>query len=137
MSKGKRVMVGLVAAVVLVGAYAVGVEEILQAALALVALAAFFVALGAPWAGEVVRARRIELVDAERRVRAALTLGPDGTPTVSRFAEDGELRAIVALRENGSQGILLRDRDGQMRVMVGLDEQGRVIWKTMGGSESC
>lgn len=84
---------------------------------------------------KVIRAQRFELVDSKGKVRAALTLGPDGTPTVSRFTEDGELRAIVALHENGSQGILLRDKDGHMRVMVGLDEEGRVIWKTTGGSE--
>jgi hypothetical protein len=89
--------------------------------------------------GEEVLARHVILVDRTPTVRATLTMGQEGGPSLLLFDERGKVRLGLTLLEDGRPGLGLRDAEEHSRVLVTLepngspvvrllDGQGRVVW---------
>ncbi len=69
----------------------------------------------------VLRAQRVEVVDARGEPRAVMSTLQDGSPSIILSDEDGRMRAVVVL-----------PRQGQPRMMF-IDELGQRIWEAPEG----
>lgn len=89
---------------------------------------------------EVVRARRIEVVDEAGRTRALLAARPgDGAPALHFLDATGRLR-IALVTVEGSTGLSLYDAEGRTRIVLAIlpdappglrlwDAAGRVLFR--------
>lgn len=87
-----------------------------------IAATAVVLALGAAWlagarAGddEVLRARKIEMIDAEGRVRAELAIDADGSAGLFLRDAEGRVRGC-AIHDEAQTGFFALDTQGQVRV---------------------
>jgi len=88
-------------------------------------LAAAFLTLGAGWVGtaardvsevpDVLRARAVQMVDAEGRVRAELAIDDDGSAGLFVRDEEGRSRAVL-VHDAAQSALYLLDEDGTIRV---------------------
>ncbi len=90
---------------------------------------------------EVIRVKRIELVDSEGTVRAALAVHEDGTAGLDLSDEGGQVRASLTLAAAGVPRLNLLGRDGGVQASLGFgtdwrtqlvltDRHAQVIWST-------
>jgi hypothetical protein len=89
---------------------------------------------------EVLRARRIEVVDAAGRLRILLGVLPDGTPMLGLSDAARRLRIGLAVHPNGLAQLTLGDAAGRTRISLALlldgtpslflqDAAGRVLFQ--------
>lgn len=92
----------------------------------------------APLATEVLRAKRIELVDDSGQVRSRLNVEPDGQVVLRLFDQDHTIRVKLGASTDGSGLVLLNDKtelgiqilansDGARLMLVGKDGVQQVI----------
>jgi hypothetical protein len=74
----------------------------------------------------VLRARAIELVNAEGQVVGQLYTGEDGAGNLRLRSADGAVRVKLGATDDGS-GLLLLDRDVQPAVVVATDAEGTSV----------
>ena len=74
--------------------------------------------------GKVLRAERIILQDANRKVRAELGL-KNGGPSLTLFDEQGKCRASLALSKDGSSSLSFYDKGGDCRAVLLVRSDGR------------
>ena len=88
---------------------------------------------------DVIRARRIELVDAQGIVRAALAVHADGTAGVDLSDAEGRVHASLTLDAGGVPRLNLLGKTGEVRAALGFgpdwrtqlvlsDSNAQVIW---------
>jgi len=82
----------------------------------------------APVAG-VLRARLIELVDANGRTRAQLHLGEDGGGNLRLYGGNGEVRVKLGGTTAGG-GLILMDARTEPVVLLAADERGPALTLT-------
>jgi hypothetical protein len=85
---------------------------------AVVAVAAIAYALGTTTAPDVVRGQRFELIDAEGRVCASLTV-VDGGPGLLLYDQDGRVRSRLCVDANEGPSLQLLDAEGRERAILG------------------
>ena len=92
---------------------------------ALVALfgAAILVAAAPAGPRKVVEAERFVVRDAAGKVRAALGIREDGSPSLNLYDQDAKTRAVLGL-EGGDPVLGLLDQAGHGRVQVAFEESG-------------
>jgi hypothetical protein len=73
---------------------------------------------------EILRAQRIEVVDATGRTRIALAVHPDGEAGLILVDAAGRTRAGLMLTPDGSPGLILRDAAGRTRVGLVVRQEG-------------
>jgi hypothetical protein len=73
--------------------------------------------MGQPQALELVKARRVVLVDSEGEVRAALAVSETGNPHLDLFGQSGRTLASLSVKGSGSPSLVFYDR------------MGRVVWR--------
>ncbi len=62
---------------------------------------------------EVLRARRLEVVDTAGRVRAALGMASDGSSALGLWDATGRVRIAIVVDPDGSPGLSLHDAAGR------------------------
>ncbi len=67
----------------------------------------------APSLPEIIRCRRVEVVDAEGRVRVLATTIPQETPLLSLHDAQGITRLVMGLRPDGAPYLILWDAQGR------------------------
>lgn len=73
---------------------------------------------------EVLRAQRLELVDAKGRVRGTFRSAADGHPALALLDEDGRARLVLALDQAGQPSIVLGGKEGgPPHVILSVNEQ--------------
>jgi hypothetical protein len=75
-------------------------------------------------AAKVLRAQEFELVDSQGKVRAGLSVLPDGRLALVLLDKDGQRRAALSVLANGSPGLSLLDKDGKVRAALGVLPDG-------------
>lgn len=91
---------------------------------------------------EVMRARRIELVDAEGNVRGALDLDESGNPRVCLCDKEGHVRAGLRLDSDGMPHLCSLAASGSTTADLGFgtswraglvlrDYTGQVLWSAI------
>jgi hypothetical protein len=74
---------------------------------------------------DVLRARRIEVVDSTGRPRIVLALSPqDGSPGLVLLNEAGRIRVSLALLPGGASGLVLSDGAGRERISLSVLPSG-------------
>lgn len=73
---------------------------------------------------EVLRARRMEVVDAAGRVRIALTVLPDGSAALALGDAAGQGRITFNVAPDGSAGLGFQDAAGRSRILLGVAPDG-------------
>jgi hypothetical protein len=97
--------------------------------------------MGEPVA-EVIRAQRFELVDAEGRVRGALSLDEEGNPRVCLCDKEGQVRAGLRLDSDGMPHLAALSASGSTTAELGFgtswraglvlrDYTGQVLWSAI------
>lgn len=76
-------------------------------------------------ASDIIRTRRLELVDAEGHVRAELTVGEDGRPGLGLLDKEGQVRARLVLGGDGVPMLTLWGKTGTLRGGVSFGNE----WK--------
>ena len=82
------------------------------------------VGMGAAKSWPSIQAREFILRDAEGRVRASLSLRPDGTPGLALFNESGQPRLSLDLSTDDQPGVNLHDEDGTLRAALAIRPDG-------------
>ena len=88
---------------------------------------------------EVIRAQRFELVDAEGKVCAVLSVSADGSTGLAMMDEGGKQVVGLGTGPDGGTGLALMDENGKQVVGLGtgadggtglalMDGQGKVVW---------
>jgi hypothetical protein len=77
-----------------------------------------------PAVADVVRARRLEVVDAAGKTRAGLSLGPDGGPRLLLFDASEKPRATLSVDSKGSPRLLLSGEAGKTRASLSVGPDG-------------
>ena len=83
--------------------------------------------------GEEVLARHVILVDRTPTVRATLTIGKGGGPSLLLFDAHGKVRAGLTLLDDGRSSLGLRDAQEQSRVIVTLEPNGSPVLRLLDG----
>ncbi len=70
-------------------------------------------------------AQGLSLVDESGRLRASLSLGPEGSPGLVLFGKEGRVRTVLGLGAGDTPGVTLHDDRSQVRarIVVGSDNQ--------------
>jgi hypothetical protein len=63
--------------------------------------------------GKVIRAQRIEIVDAAGKVRGVIEVGESGAPNLSFLDQDGKVRTEYMLSTDGHARLFFSERDGK------------------------
>ncbi len=66
----------------------------------------------APSPPEIIRCRRVEIVDAAGRIRVLLSTTPEEVPLVSLHDAGGTTRLVMGLRRDGTPHFVLWGADG-------------------------
>ena len=79
-----------------------------------------------PPASDILRTKRLEVVDDEGRVRAALGTDEEGMGGLTLFDESGKKRAVLEAGEaqGHAEGLALFDADGNIRATLGFSKDG-------------
>ncbi len=78
---------------------------------------------------DVVRARRIEIVDSKGQPRVVLEASTDGSPRVQLLNENG-VAQLVLLDADGTGGVALLDENGH--ILLSIAKTGLMIWDSAG-----
>jgi hypothetical protein len=73
---------------------------------------------------KVLRAREFRLEDESGRLRASLTMRPDGTPGMALFDKEGKVRLSLDLAAEGAPGVHLHDPRGALRGALAVRPDG-------------
>ena len=73
---------------------------------------------------DVLRARKIELVDDDGKTRVSIRLDKDGNSNMQFIDDKGQVRVSVGASDKGPASISLSDCDGQTRVSAMVAENG-------------
>jgi hypothetical protein len=71
---------------------------------------------------DVVRAKRLELVDRADRVRAAMGPGPDGEVAMHFYDGAGQIKMEMAVGDDGRADLSLRDGSGQETALISVGD---------------
>ncbi len=117
--------------------------------LTVIAVALMWLCMQAPWqkaeakvkpsTPKLVRAQKFDLVDAQGRVRAVLSVNDKGSPELRLVDKEGRGRATLGLQDDGSPGLALWDEGGMARTVLDVwvgggyglslrDKDGKAIW---------
>lgn len=85
---------------------------------------------------EVIQARSFEVVDDEGRVRAALRIVPDGSPSLLFLDAHGKPRALLNTDPDGAAGLALYDAGGKPRALLSIFPDGTPVLGLFDGSRN-
>lgn len=90
-----------------------------------------------PPVSDVVRTKRLEIVDDEGKVRAALGTDEEGMGGLTLFDEGGKKRAVLEAGEaqKHAEGLALFDAQGNIRAMLGLSKDGHSNLSILAGGK--
>lgn len=72
---------------------------------------------------DVIRTRRLEIVDAQGKVCATLSAGKDSNPSLKIFDKYGVARIDVSIDEDGIPGVGIFDIEGSERIWMMVDNE--------------
>ena len=82
---------------------------------------------GAP-AQKVVKAGRFEVVDSRGKLRAMLSMMPDGRPVLSLHDKDGRIRAVLGATELEAIRTGESTKTAESSLVL-FDKDGKVMWR--------